>query len=462
MTRHRSNGFPSDAPRYLASLTAVLLACAAGTAQAQAAATFVHPGVMHTASDIARIKSHLSQEPWASGYAVLRDDRLSSPTYRARGGHCPHVVRDVPAKAMCMIEFDDDANAAYQQAVMWVLSDDPRYATNAINILNAWSGNLVSIEGADAPLAAGLDGFKFVAAAELIRHSDAHWSAADVKASEDMFRRVFYPVIGNFAPYANGNWDSSCMKTMMAIGVYTNDWPMFNRALDYYYNGPSNGSLTHYVIDTKGETQESGRDQTHTQLGIGNLAEVAEVAWAQGFDLYAAHGNRLLAGFEYVASYNLFNEVIFTPMVDTTGKYRHDTISNIDRGDLRPVYEMVANHYLHRSDVAAPYTQKAALKLRPEGRTPNADNNGFGTLMFSQDLTRKMAPRGTGDVPLGFAACASEGAVCHVAEGTGLVAYGARGLWHYREVGVGQVVDCSAASFGPAPATAGATCSVQR
>lgn len=448
-------------------LMASLAACggvaqvSAGTAPtATTTAAFVHPGVMHTTNDIARIKAHLNQEPWASAYLKLKNDPFSSPTYKTRGGSCPNVVRDT--HAVCMGQFNDDANAAYQQALMWSLSGDKRYAANAIEILDAWSSTLKSIQGHDAPLAAGLNGFKFVTAAELLRYTNSGWSARDVAAAETMFRKVFYPVIQDFAPYANGNWDSSCMKTMMAIGVFTNDWNMFNRALDYYYNGPSDGALIHYVINAYGETQESGRDQAHAQLGIGNLAEVAEVAWAQGFNLYDAYDNRLLAGFEYVATYNLGKEVPFAPMVDTTGKYRHYVISSKDRGQFRPIYEMVYNHYARREKVAAPNTQKAAEQLRPEGRTPYADNVGFGTLLFTQDAARTLAPRGTVDAPSGFASCASEGAICKVLRGTGLVAYGARGVWHYREVGAGQSIACGNENFSDPLAGVRKTCSYQQ
>lgn len=442
-----------------------LAACGSGAGAVSAAtptvtAQFVHPGVMHTSNDLARIKAHLGEEPWASAYLKLKNDPLSSPTYRTRGGSCPNVVRGTPA--VCMGQFNDDANAAYQQALMWVLSGDHRYAANAMEILNAWSYTLRSITGHDAPLAAGLNGFKFVSAAELIRYSSAGWSSRDIAAAETMFRNVFYPVIENFAPYANGNWDSSCMKTIMAIGVFTNDWKLFNRALDYYYNGPSDGALIHYVINTSGETQESGRDQAHSQLGIGNLAEVAEVAWAQGFDLYAAYDNRLLAGFEYVASYNLGNEVPFTPTVDTTGKYRHYVISSLDRGQFRPIYEMAYNHYARRENIKSPRTQQAAEHIRPEGRTPYADNVGFGTLLFRQADVRTLVPKGMGNVPMGFSSCASEGGTCKVPQGTGLVAYGAGGVWHYREVGVGASISCANAEFGDPRMGVHKTCSYQQ
>ena len=47
---------------------------------------------------------------------------------------------------------------------------------------------------------------------------------------------------------------------------------------------------------------------------------------------------------------------------------------------------MVLNHYENRVGLPAEqykYTKMAANKLRPEGAGFNADNPGFGTLLFS-------------------------------------------------------------------------------
>jgi hypothetical protein len=52
------------------------VSAAAGTlpspASTKSTAEFIHPGVMHTSEDIARIKAHLAVEPWASGYLKLK------------------------------------------------------------------------------------------------------------------------------------------------------------------------------------------------------------------------------------------------------------------------------------------------------------------------------------------------------------------------------------------------------
>jgi hypothetical protein len=172
----------------------------------------------------------------------------------------------------------------------------------------------------------------------------------------------------------------------MAIAVFTDDQAMFDRAVEWFYNGKDNARLSHYVINEAGQCQESGRDQQHTMLGLGYLSVVAEIGWNQGLDLYAAENNRILAGFEYTASYNLGNEVPFEETTDTTGKYHHTKISEEGRGDFsrRPIYEMVYFHYKGRKGLACPFTEEVVLKMRPEGAGFKGDHFGFGTVLFAR------------------------------------------------------------------------------
>ena len=334
---------------------------------------FVHPGLLHSRADFRRMKDGVSrqQEPIVSGFEVFRAHPQSQATYRMLGpfeeiGRNPTVH---------FREFDQDANAAYQNAVMWAITGETAYASKAKEILNAWASTLKRVSGADAVLMASLGPFKMVNAAEIIRYTDAGWSEADAQRFGRMCREVFYPVLQDFALFANGNWDTAAVKMVMAMGVFTNDRAMYERALRYYVNGAGDGRLTHYIYPT-GQCQESGRDQAHTQLGLAHLGDASEIAWHQGLDLYAYAGNRLLAGFEYTAKYNLGEEVPFEPDLDRTGKYAHMVIS--PRGQFRPVFEQIYNHYVNRQGIPAPYTQKAAEKIRPEGAAQGADHPGFG------------------------------------------------------------------------------------
>ena len=347
------------------------------------AQSFIHPGLLQSREDIERMKIAIKdkQEPIYSGFLVFQAHPQSQSSYQMQGpmemiGRNPTIGQGA---------YDADANAAYQNALMWTLTGQQAYADKAIEIVNAWSSKLKVITGRDAVLMAGLGPFKMVNAAEILRYTHSGWSTADIENTEQHFREVIYPVIKDFAPFANGNWDAAAMKTMMAIGVFCNDRAIFERALHYYINGAGNGSLLNYIINEIGQCQESGRDQSHTQLGIAHLGDCAEMAWHQGLNLYAYADNRLLKGFEYTAKYNLGHDVPYVPQLDKTGKYLHQQLSVEGRGRLRAIYEQIYNHYVNRMGLAAPYTQQAAEKIRPEQQgLPGADHVGFGTLLYSR------------------------------------------------------------------------------
>ena len=366
--------------------------CLAQTTRPATAGPFIHPGLLHTQGDLDRMRQRVAagQEPWKAGFEKLRKDGASSADWKLRGPR-ESVTRET-ADLHDNNEMVQDGNAAYQNALMWCITGDEAHARKAVQILNAWGTTLRKMDGHDVQLAAGLNGFKFVNAAEIMRHTYPAWNGQDVGRFEKMLREAVYPPIKDFATFANGNWDAACLKTIMAIGVFCDDRAMFDRAVDYYRNGQGNGRLTHYVFDESGQCQESGRDQPHTQLGLGALADACEIAWNQGVDLYGEADNRLLKGFEYTARYNLGQDVPFVAHVDTTGTYRQKKISAINRGAFRPVYEMVWNHYENRRGIPAPFTKQAAEKIRPEGAGQGSDHPGFGTLLFYRDAMPPTKP----------------------------------------------------------------------
>jgi len=342
---------------------------------------FIHPGLLQSSEDIARMKKAVAekQEPIYSGYLVFEPAAQSQSTYKMQGpmamvGRNPTVGQGT---------YDGDAGAAYQNAVMWAITGKREYADKAKEIINAWSATLTSITGYDAVLMAGLGPFKMVNAAEILRYTNSGCSAADIEKTEKHFKETIYPVIKNYSPFANGNWDAAAMKTAMAIGIFCNDQAIFEKAIRYYEDGAGDGRLTNYIINDAGQCQESGRDQAHTQLGIAHLADCSEMAWHQGLNLYAYANDRLLKGFEYTAKYNVGIDVPYEAVMDRTGKYLNKELSPQTRGRFRTVYEQVYNHYANRMGQAAPYTLQAIEKIRPEKEGNGGDNVGFGTLLYA-------------------------------------------------------------------------------
>jgi hypothetical protein len=364
----------------------MILLCLSGVVSGWAAGrtSFVHPGILHTQDDLQRIRENVNAgiEPYKSGFEALKSHPQSSSAYQVRGGFA-EVGRKPGIKSD---EHESDANAAYQNAMMWTLTGDQAHADKAIEILNAWSSTLKKISGKDAILSAGISGVKFAAAAEILRHTDSGWSKKDIAQAEKMFTEVYVPVCEDMADFANGNWALAALQTDIAIAVFTDDEAMFESSVRWFKRGKDNARLTHYVINATGQCQESGRDQQHTMLGLGYLAVVAEIAWNQGIDLYAEENNRILAAYEYTAAYNLGHDVPFEETTDTTGKYHHTKISSDGRGDFsrRPIFEMVYFHYKGRRGLVCPYIEQVVLKTRPEGAGFKGDHFGFGTVLFAR------------------------------------------------------------------------------
>jgi len=362
------------------ALAAVLaLGQAVGHAAEEA---FVHPGILHSRAELEFVKARVAEgrEPWKSAWEQLRSHSISRLDWQPRPTadvvRGPYNRPDVGGTDLMR-----DAAAAYSHALQWYITGEKAHAEKAIQVLNAYSSALKSVGGHDARLLVGMVGINFVNAAELIRHTYDGWAPADQKRFEDLLRNVFYPIIQDFYPTANGNWDAAMIQTMLAMGVFLDDRAMFDRAVGYYRNGAGNGAIRNYINDF-GECQESGRDQAHTQMGLGYLGCAAEIAWKQGVDLYGAYDNRLALGFEYTAKYNLGHEVPYRPYRSYKGTYNYQTISDKARGRFSSIYQRVYHHYHDRRGLEMPFTRQVVTKIRPERwQTAYAS---WGSLMYAE------------------------------------------------------------------------------
>ncbi|OIN61056.1 hypothetical protein BLX24_02995 [Arsenicibacter rosenii] len=369
------------------------------------AQSFVHPGLLHKESDFDRMKSKVAAnaQPWKAGWDVLVANANSSLTRNFTN----------PVPAIVYRGFDGtntenyaslfrDAAAAYQTALRWKISGDNAYADKSIAILNAWAAGMTTISGtSDRFLLAGIQGYQLANAAEIMR-SYGGWTSTDFTKFQNWMLTVWYPVNHDFLVNHNGacisnywaNWDLCNMASMLAIGVLCDRRDIYNEAVDYFKNGNGMGSIKHVVpalYGSLGQWQESGRDQGHTVLGVALAGTFCEMAWNQGDDLYGYDDNRLLKGFEYIAKYNLGYEVPFTTYRNCIGVVQ-TIVSEDGRGNLRPVWEMVYNHYVNRKGLSAPHIARFAQIVRPEGGGgnfgPNSggyDQLGFGTLTASLD-----------------------------------------------------------------------------
>jgi len=118
-------------------------------------------------------------QPWLSGWNALTSNG------RAQLGATPRplatVIRGGDGQNFAQMYID--IARAYQLALRWKVSQDTRYADLAVVFLNAWSSTLTAIDGnSDRFLAAGIYGYQFANAAEIMR-SYPGWAASDRMAA---------------------------------------------------------------------------------------------------------------------------------------------------------------------------------------------------------------------------------------------------------------------------------------
>lgn len=370
-----------------------------------AASTYAHPGLVHTLSDIQRVSAQLDAgaAPWAAGWSRLTSNG------RSGAGWSPRPVETVirGGDGSNYGPLFTDIHAAYQNGLRWRISGEEAHGAAAVRILNAWSATLKTVTGnADRFLAAGIYGYQFANAAELVRDRPDF----ELERFRDMLLTIFLPMNEHFLTHHNGavitnywaNWDLCNMASILAIGIFADHDDLVDRAVDYFHSGAGNGSLGHAVPfvhdDGLAQWQESGRDQAHSIMGIGLMGAFCEMAWNQGIDCYGADDNRFLKAAEYVAKYNLGHDVPFTPYtwqsgpIATTAPHAGWATQTVPgeggRGQARPVWEQVLGHYSGRRGLETPWVAQIAESLRAEGgggdygsNSGGYDQLGFGTLM---------------------------------------------------------------------------------
>ena len=313
--------------------------------------TFIHPGILQNQADLDYMKSQIlkGEEPWKIAFENLQKEANFNFKVQA----FTHVVRgSYGRQGQGHKELSASAKEAYRQALLWYVKGEASHAEKAIQIINAWSERLWDFDDNDAKLIAALTGQHFLNAAEILRHSNSGWAPEEIQKFEQLMLTVFYPYIRDFFTEANGNWDAAMINTMLGIGIFTDRPDIFKRAVDRYFWGPNNGGITKYIYPN-GQIQETTRDWPHVQLGLGEFAKAAQIAWTQGVDLYGVADNRLALGFEYTAKYMLGEEVPVYGDISTRG-----------RGEFRDIYESVFSHYTNVKKIAMPYTKEAVALTR--------------------------------------------------------------------------------------------------
>lgn len=395
---------------------------------------FRHPGGLHTDTDFERIRRQIAEgnPDVVAAYNVLKEAAYSQAS--AASYPVETIVRG-GGVGENYINAARGATIAYQNALRWKIDGSEAHAKHAVAVLNQWARTTKGIGGdSNFALAAGLYGYQFAQAAELMRDYEG-WKREDFDAFRRWMLDVWYPSCIDFMRRRNdtwenvngqgggrpghywSNWGLCNVMALMTIGILCDDVYIYNQGISFYKydhvgtftdnrgtvisNDGLNeflGNLVPIVYDDErgpygklGQMQESGRDQGHTYMAMGLAADICQMAWNQGDDLYSYMDNRLAAGIEYVAAYNNCN---VDDLPWTTYRYAgcrtawhlatiHSTISASGRGHMRPVWGRIIGHYEGVKGVELKYASRALQQMGIDGGGAGSTSGGYDHLGYT-------------------------------------------------------------------------------
>ena len=408
---------------------------------------FRHPGGLHTQADFDRVRAQI-----AAGNTKVKQayDKLKAAAYAQPG------VQTYPVETIVRgggsgenyINAARGATMAYQNALRWKLEDNTACANGAVRILMAWATTTKAIGGdTNYALAAGLYGYQFAQAAELMRDYEG-WSREDFKTFQQWMLDVWYPSSIGFLRGRNGTWENSskwwgapghywsnwglCNALCVAsIGILCDDVFIYNQGMSYFKydqvgnfadppvmhevtgHGDADGGkciwndgLTEFlgnlvVTDVEseletgayghlGQMNESGRDVGHSAMALGLAVDIAKMGWNQGDDLFAYMNHRLAAGIEYIAAQTLsINGLPWTDyMYGSNGYFYTDGRAWLMTepalgAQMRPYWGTVIGIYEGVKGAKMPFSERSYTNMGIDEGGMGSTSGGYDHLGYS-------------------------------------------------------------------------------
>jgi hypothetical protein len=401
---------------------------------------WVHPGIVVSPDQLAatRVAYQAQNAVIVDQVNKAKDSEYGSLSYSVKGPW-PAGVNQCGSNSNpnhgCQ-DADDDSNAAYLQALLWYMTGNQSYATNAINIMNAYASHFKGYAGtnglscpsgtdcSNGPLQSGWDSEKWPRAAEIIRYgrtssgAASGWSGSNITAFANMLKNIYQPVIQNGSG-VNGNWDMSMIDGMMQIAVFTENASLMasaqafwkGRVPDLFYlqskdgnnhaasprGNPSWFGQTVFSSTTNNVGQETCRDLRHMEDSISATILTAETDWIQGGELYT--DTTMTAEDRIVGAMNLMaglesrgtggpDSLITAPSGFCTGS----GASDVNRIVVGPgaTYAIGYNAYHNRLNVAAMADGSGSTGLHGTANTFNWIQDGLLTQSLDSDQGNHM------------------------------------------------------------------------
>ena len=409
--------------------------------------TFRHPGLLHSEEDFENIKARIAAGDEQT--LVALEALKTAPPVLGDHGH-NWGVNEVIIRG---IDGENHMNAyrnaarAYQMALIWKITGDEAAGNWAIDILNAYRIWNKSLHGnTNISLIPGFIGYQLINAAEIMRDY-RNWPEEDFRQFKQYMIDVWFTVAQDFLERRHdtvvrenswihyySNWGLGNALFCISLGVLCDSPDIYNYGMYWLKEGPANESLCitaehpdersvevsgygwglipWFHEDERGplgyfcQMQENGRDQGHSLAALGLLSYALQSAYNQGDNAFCNLYNPLVEGkagtamvagaAEYVAAYNVgVDDLPFTTNWWMTG------FNANSRGQWRPIWQLLINHYKNRMGIDMPYCQQMKDIIGMElgggsyaiSGSGGYDFTGFGDLMhYDQQVHADSVP----------------------------------------------------------------------
>ena len=188
--------------------------------------------------------------------------------------------------------FNIDYQRCYKYLLIYLVSKDTKYADKIISIFKQWSSNCKKIIGGNSALECSwvLTGYGRVQEILMYTYTNG-WKKSNIESDWNKFidDLVLPPIINTM--YKNNkiagpggqNWKTSANLARLMYSKVRQDKKQFNLCIKNAY----------ICFDqlfgkyTSGQTIETSRDIGHAQMGLGGMAQMCEILFNHGIDLYS-------------------------------------------------------------------------------------------------------------------------------------------------------------------------------
>ena len=408
--------------------------------------TIHHPGIAMRQTDLDNMRDHVraGDEPWNTAFNAFAGNSRSSKSPRIyyEGNYIfKHIqgpwrftdpetgkVYDNPSEYVGA-RANTDSETAFMQAIMWYITGDETYRSNAMDIIRKYSAIQDCVTHVNFRFATM--SYFLSAAAEILRYSDTptqslKWTATDTANLANAMNLV--SVTYNTHTMFMNQHQFAVMGTM-GRAIFTNDLKLYAEAVEATTvnsagdQGGKNGSIKHQMrwmtqnertgaalapADYHVQAIEMGRDVGHSYADVAGLSTLAQTIYAQGTKVDPASGamsaasnavnmfnfldDRLLAGTTYLLKYHLGYNVLWTPAwanQSSTIQY-FDTINADGRGRIDAFYSVLYNYYKYIQQVDMSQEKYKYLAYAYETRMPEVAPKDYplAMLLYTPDAAK--------------------------------------------------------------------------